>query len=76
MLGIGPISTRELGHEAGKNFNLVKIEAVKRLLEKELKFNGDELEAMIINETMISAKGDGVVYCAFDDMQDIQEIQM
>ena len=54
----------------------MKVKAVKKLLEEELRFNKQELKDMDIQETMIAGKGDGIVYCAFSDTQTIREIHL
>ena len=42
----------------------------------QLRFNSKELEIMEIEDTMTSAKVDGMIYCAFKDQQDIREIHL
>ena len=76
MMGIGPIKNNDLKNEGEKNFEDVKIRTVKKLLMKELRFNEYELDNMMIEETMISSKGDGSLYCAFADLMDIREIHL
>ena len=76
ILGIGPIKDSEIRGGFEKDYNKVKIKAVKELLATELRFNKDELEEMKIDETMTSSKGDRIMYCAFKDQYTIREIHM
>ena len=71
ILGIWPINRKDLTNNTEKNFETVKLNAVKELLRKELKFNREELDNLTIQETRMSAKEDGYIYCAFNDVMDI-----
>ena len=76
ILGIGPILPESLIYHQKrcKNFNDAKLEAVKEFLQHYLKFDTDKIENLSINETQMSAKSDGIIYVAFDDISNIKDI--
>ena len=78
IIGLGPISDDKLNYQISKskNFEEAKVNAVQNLLSNFLKFNPEELRTMTITETVISAKKDGIIYAAFNDINDIHEIRL
>ena len=61
--------------ETDRDFVKAKRKAVQKFLMNYLKFEQEEIDRMDIKETMVSAKGDSIIYVAFDEMDDIKEIK-
>ena len=71
MIGIGPIDTQMIDSNRNDRipYDESKIMIVKRLLTEELKY--DEID---IRETRFIAKGEGIIYIAFGDQEQVREV--
>ena len=76
MIGLGPIDKKELLEELKntKDFEKVKVEAVKNYLKRFFKYNKEELDRLTIVSTKYSDKGEGILYVAFADQGDIKDV--
>ena len=49
---------------------------MEEFLEYYLDYKKEEIDNLSISETSISAKGDAIMYVAFDQLEDLKEIHM
>ena len=77
MIGLGPISGETLEKhikKAKNDFEKAKRETVREHLVKYYKFNSEEFEQLEIQETKYIEKGDGIIYIAVADKNNIRDI--
>ena len=76
MMGIGPVDKNEIDKAMAdlKDYEKAKVEVVKHHLRRFYKYNSDELETLTIAETKYLTKGNGMIYIAFTDQEDITDI--
>ena len=76
MIGIGPIDSNWVERHKNEKikFEDSKVLIVKELLARELEYNEEELEELDIRETRLVTKGDGIIYMAMGDQDQIKEI--
>ena len=76
MVGIGPIDTEMI--EKNRNdripYDESKVMIVKQILTEELKYDELDIEELDIQETRFIPKGDGIMYIAFGDIEQVREI--
>ena len=75
--GVGPISSQSINYYMKKcknNPEKAKREAVNEYLQFFLDYSQEEIDCLSIQEISISAKGDGIVYIAFQNLEDIHEL--
>ena len=76
--GIGPIRMEDIEEqrETGMEYEEAKTTSLKKFLKDFLMYEEKELSDMSIKETMMSAKGDAIMYIAFEDIEDLKELNM
>ena len=75
LLGLQPVHAETIqAYRVDKTYEEAKVLAARDYLASHLKFEKEELDAMQLNETMVSAKGDHTLYVAFSRIEDIREI--
>ena len=78
MIGIGPVNLNRLdeNRKANMDFETSKIKIVKDILAEELDYDPEELEELDIVETKLSTKGDGMIYVALPNKDQLREIHV
>ena len=77
MVGLGPmrLETVEIHLKIERNnYEKAKEKAVHEHLTRYYKYNTEELAAVKIAETKYNAKGDGIMYVALEDTEDIRDL--
>ena len=76
IVGIHPIKMESIDifFRDTKNYEEAKILAAREYLESILQFSEDEMNAVRINDTLLSRKGDNVMYIAVDSHNTVAEI--
>ena len=76
ILGAGPIKKESIEHFKAKGMNIeeAKLAAVREWMNYFLRLSWDEIESINIGGTQIAAKDD-YIYIAFEDLEDLKDIQ-
>ena len=76
MVGLGPIDLEEIERDRRNRvpFEESKLRIVKQILADRLDYDELELEELEIKETRLNPKGDGVIYMALGDQEQVKDI--
>ena len=78
IIGIGPVDRNlmEEQRKKGINFERSKILAVREVLQRELRYENNELDELTIRETKHSTKGEDLIYVALAANDQIKEMHI
>ena len=76
MVGLGPINEDMFEHyiKAEKNYEKAKLKTVRQYLRLVYKYDEEEIENLIIEETEVTRRDDIYIYIAVSNIQDIKDI--
>ena len=76
MVSLGPITAETVDYfrQDNTSYNEAKILAVKELLQYKLDYDVEELEALTIDDTKMSNKGDDIINVAMSSEDEVRDI--